>query len=61
MVPALALVVLILVVAFVAGTVKGGAKEGATQVLNVFRYATILVIVLALTFAVVALIEAFSG
>lgn len=61
MVPALALVVAILVIAFIAGTVKGGVKEGATQVLNIFKYATILAIVLVLAVVVIGVIEAFSG
>jgi hypothetical protein len=61
MVPALALVVLILAIAFIAGTVKGGVKEGATQVLNIFKYGTILAIVLVLTAVVLSVVEAFSG
>jgi hypothetical protein len=61
MVPALALVVLILAIAFIAGTVKGGVKEGATQVLNLLKYGSILAAVVVLSAVLLTIVEAFSG
>lgn len=61
MVPAFALVVLILAIAFIAGTVKGGVKEGATQVLNLIKYGSILVAVVVLSAVMLTIVDAFNG
>lgn len=57
---ALIFVLVIVVIAFSAGTTKGGMKEGATQVLKLFRYAAILAALIVVAIIVSLLVSAFN-